>query len=311
MKVTVSADLGCVFDGRPVTPTLFERARGRFTGLGGFTHWSVLRRASARGDGTPRFLVRVDDFPRWDLPPDVFVRFHEILRDASIRYVLGVIPVAEGGPDMAPLDPPTLGSGPAEPGRSSTGRSSTGREWTSEERGALEAAGKDLDVALHGLTHRAAPGPIPAEIVGRDAEDLARDVDEGLGRLAAIGHRPRAYIPPFNAVDRAALSVLSSRFAVVHGGPESVRWLGCVPGPCRVDGVWFLPSYPPAYGRAGDVLRFVEVARDRRTPVLIPLTLHWAWEARDGFEAVRRLAGALAGRTVTFEEWEAGTSWRR
>lgn len=287
MSVATGIDLGCVFDGTPVTPTLFERARGRFTGLGGFTQWSVVGRGGRR-DGTPRFLVRVDDYPRWDLGPDVFARFHEILRAASIHYVLGAIPL--------PTDP-----------KASVDR---GRVWTPEERATLQAVSADLDVALHGLSHRAKPGLVPTEIVDREAADLTRDLDEGLRRLAMLGHRARAYIPPFNAVDHSALSVLATRFSVVHGGPESVRWLGCVPGPCRLDGVWFLPSYPPAYGRARDVLRFVVAAREQRTPLLIPVTLHWAWEIADGFDDVRRLADALAGRTATFEEWEAGTLWR-
>lgn len=293
MTVIVEAGRGVVFDGAPVTPTLLERARGRWSGTGGWTHWSVLRRAEradAPVDGTPRFVLRVDDYPRWDVGPDAFTRFHAILRDASIRYLLGAIPM----PSVNPRAPERRG-----------------REWTGEERAALAEALPDVDVALHGFTHRAGDGPVPAEIVGRERADLAHEIDEGLRRLAAMGHRADAYIPPFNAVDRAALAVLASRFAVVCGGPESVRWLGCVPGPCRVEGVWFVPSYPPAYGRAADVARFATAARRRRVPLLIPLTLHWAWEAGDDFDGVRRLADTLSGAAVTMDVWQAGIAWRR
>ena len=287
MSVVIDADRGIVFDGGAVAPTLRERVLGRWHGTGGWTHESVLRRAGERDDGAPRFLLRVDDYPRWDHGPDVFARFHAILSDAGIRYALGAIPV--------PTDPEAPDG--------------AGREWTDEERAVLAEAASDLDVALHGLTHDRGDGPAPAEIVGRTPDALAHDVEEGLRRLEGLGIPIRTYIPPFNAVDHAALAVLARRFRAVHGGPESERWLGCVPGPCRLEGVWFLPSYPPAYGRAAEVARFVAAARLRRTPLLIPLTLHWAWEVGDDFESVRRLAEALADVTVTFQTWDAGLAW--
>jgi hypothetical protein len=291
MTTVLEVDRGVVFDGRPVRPTLAERVRGRWRGGASFTHWSVVRRARlGETRGTPRFVVRVDDYPRWDVGPERFARFHAILRDASIRYLLGVIPL--------PSDDPA----------SSTGHV---REWTDEERAALREAGDTVDVALHGLTHARREGPVPAEIVGRGPGDLARDVDEGLARLRAVGRETRTYIPPYNAVDHAGLRVLGARFDVVCGGPESTRWLGCLPGPCRLEGVWFVPSYPPAYGRATDVLRFVTAVRRRATPLLVPLTLHWAWEVSDRFESVRRLADALAASTVTLDQWQAGSGWRR
>jgi hypothetical protein len=289
MSVLARVDRGIVFDGRPDAPTLLERLRGRWTGAGGWTHESVLRRAGGRDDGTPRFLLRVDDYPRVDVGPDVFARFHAIVRAASVPYVLGAIP---------------LPANPRRPG-------DPGREWTDEERAVLAEARPHVEIALHGLTHRAGAGPVPGEIVDRDPESLAREVDEGRRRLEALGYGVPTFIPPFNAVDRRALAVLAPRFRAVHGGPESVRWLGCVAGPCRLDDVWFLPSYPPAYGRAADVLRFVTAVGHRRTPLLIPVTLHWAWEVADGFESVRRLVAALSETAVTLDAWDAGTAWSR
>jgi hypothetical protein len=278
---------GVVFDG-PVSPTWMERIRGRWTGQGSLTHWSLVARATRSGDRSPRFLVRVDDFPRWDRGTEGFLRFHEILRAAGIRYLLGVIP----RPVADPEDPV-----------------SAAREWTPEERVALAAAASDVEIAVHGLSHRAGRGAPRSEIVGLPADELDRAVDDGIRALERLGHVPVAYIPPYNAVDPDALARLARRFDVVCGGPESVRWLGRLPGPCRVAGTWFLPSYPPAYGRAADVARFVRRVRERSAPLLIPLTLHWAWEEADGFEGVRALADAVAGATATLAAWRRGAAW--
>jgi peptidoglycan/xylan/chitin deacetylase (PgdA/CDA1 family) len=239
--------------------------------------------------GSPRFLLRVDDFPRWDRGPEGFRVFHAILKDAGVRYLLGVIPR------------------PAEDPQDAGGKG--GRSWSAEEAAMLAEVAPDVEMALHGWTHRRRPESVPAEIVGCPADELEHGLHEGLAVLRAAGLTTHAYIPPFNAVDREALTILARKFDLVCGGPESVRWLGCLPGPCRLAGVWFLPSYPPAYGRAAEVAEFVRAVRFRAVPILIPLTLHWSWEEADKFDGVRRLADALAGATVSFSIWVQGRAW--
>ena len=294
-RLMVDPGRGAIFEANPVVPTLIERVRGRWSGRGSFTHWSVIARGgrgaarSARAAArSPRFLVRVDDFPRWDRGPDGFVEFNEILDRAGVRYLLGVIP----RPLTDPRDPE------ARP-----------REWTAGERAALGNGATNVEVALHGMSHRRGSGPVPAEIVGVAPDDLDKSLGEALHVLGELGYAPTAYIPPYNALDPTALAVLARRFAVVCGGPESVRWLGRLPGPCRIAGVWYLPSYPPAYGRAVDVAAFVRSVRARRVPLLVPLTLHWAWEEADRFEGVRRLVDALAGTAVSLSAWTEGRAW--
>jgi len=290
MNATLDAPRGLIFDGTPVSPTLWERLRGRWNGTGSWTHWAILDRAVRwPGGASPRFLLRVDDFPRWDRGPDGFRTFHAILRDAGIRYLLGVIPR------------------PAEDPQNPDGRSR--RAWTAEEESVIADVASYVEVAVHGLTHRRRPGPVPAEIIGCPANELEENLTEGLAVLREAGISPRTYIPPFNAVDQPGLAILARRFELVFGGPESVRWLGCLPGPCRVEGVWFLPSYPPAYGRAIEVVPFVNAVRTYPIPLLIPITLHWAWEEADRYEGVRRLADALAGTTVTASAWVHGLAW--
>ncbi len=290
VSVTRDPARGIVFGGAPAVPSLLERIRGRWSGTGGWTHWGVLARAGHWPDGSPpRFLLRVDDYPRWDRGPDGFRRFHAILRDAGIRYLLGVIP----RPAENPEDP--------KDGRD--------RRWTAEEGAVLAEVAPDVEIALHGLTHRRRPGNVPAEIVGCPTAELRDHLTEGLDVLRAAGLSTRAYIPPYNAVDPAALAILASHFDLVCGGPETERWLGCLPGPCRLKDAWFLPSYKPAYGRAREVASFVRAARGRAVPLLIPVTIHWAWEEADGFEGVRRLAAVLAGSAVGLSAWLDGRAW--
>lgn len=291
MTATRDPVLGLVFNGTPGSPTLWEKLRGRWHGTGSWTHWAVLNRAGRWPEGPrPRFLLRVDDFPRWDRDLEGFRRFHRILREAGIRYLLGVIP----HPAEDPGDP----------------RGRAARAWRDEEAALLADIAPDVEIALHGWTHRRREAAVPAEIVGRAAGEMEAEVMEGLAVLKAAGFSPRAYIPPFNAVDRPALAILARRFDLICGGPESVRWLGCLPGPCKVEGAWFLPSYPPAYGRASGIAPFVATVRIRPVPLLIPLTLHWAWEEADRFEAVRRLAEVLAGVTVSLSVWLQGETWK-
>ncbi len=147
------------------------------------------------------------------------------------------------------------------------------------------------------------------EIVGLRNSELSRRIERGVERLRSIDVVPRSYIPPYNGIDSTALDVLSRHFDVVFGGPESVRWLGCLPGPCRLRNAWYLPSYPPAYGKASEVVGFVQRIRHRRGPLLVPLTLHWSWEREDRFESVRTLARALAPHAVSLSSWLDGTAW--
>lgn len=290
MIATRDPERGVVFGDTVASPTVRERLLGRWDGTGGWTHWAVLSRAGGWADGScPRFLLRVDDFPRWDRGPEGFRRFHNILHDAGIPYLLGLIP----RPAEDPGDP--------------WGRSTRG--WTDEETAVLSEVSGDVEIALHGWTHRRSPGTVPAEIVGRPPEELEKNLTEGLAVLNAAGFSTRAYIPPFNAVDRPALAILARRFNLVFGGPESVRWLGCLPGPCRLEDIWYLPSYVPAYGRAIEVARFVRAIQTRPVPLLIPITLHWAWEEADRFEGLRRLAAALAGSAVRASAWLEGKAW--
>jgi hypothetical protein len=289
MQVNPRLDLrhGLVFDGSPLPSGLLHRVRGYLSGKGSCTQTRILQLAARQqAVGRPSFVVRVDDFPRWDRGLDGFQRFDEIMSAAAVPYVLGVIPAPCRDPE-APEDDDE-------------------RRFSEAEAQLLVDVRSHIEFALHGWSHRRRPGPIASEVVGTGAELLAERLDVGISRLQALGLTVESFIPPYNAIDRRSLAIIGRRLPVVFGGPESVRWLGCVPGPARLEDAWYLPSYPPAYGRAGELASLVRRIRERDLPLLVPLTLHWAWEEDDGFAALRELAGLLTGAAVRLGAWLHG-----
>src|SRR3989442_8297598 len=78
----------------------------------------------------PIVLVRVDDFPRWDLEFEEFVRFDSIMLHHTVPYILGVIPRCEFYPGSP-------------------------RKITVDEIRFLHERVRDngIELALHGFTH--------------------------------------------------------------------------------------------------------------------------------------------------------------
>jgi hypothetical protein len=287
VEPTLDLRLGLVFDGSPLPSGPLHRVRGYLSGKGSCTQSRIVQLAARQqARGRPSFVVRVDDFPRWDRGLNGFLRFDEIMSAAAVPYVLGVIPAPCRDPEATEDDDE--------------------RRFSEAEAQLLVDVRSHVEFALHGWSHRRRRGPIASEVVGTGAELLAERLDVGISRLQALGLVVESFIPPYNAIDRRSLAIIGRRLPVVFGGPESVRWLGCVPGPARLEGVWYLPSYPPAYGRAGELASLVRRIRERDLPLLVPLTLHWAWEEDDGFAALRELAGLLAGAAIPLGAWLRG-----
>jgi peptidoglycan/xylan/chitin deacetylase (PgdA/CDA1 family) len=246
--------------------------------------------------GPPRVLVRVDEFPHaraFDLPDryglERFERFHAVLRDAGVPYLLAVTPVLSH--DY--LNPSADG----------------GRPMTDEE-GAL--VGRLLDegvtVALHGLDHRTRDPRARrhSELAGLSAAALGERLDRALEPLAALGITPRVFVPPFNRFDADQYELLAARFDVVCGGPETVALLGYHRTPLWRRTAVYLPSYAPLYGRAAEVLPAIERLAAGRASLWVPVTLHWGWEADEGWSALERLAAAIGPHTASWEHFLAG-----
>jgi predicted deacetylase len=244
-------------------------------------------RRSLLGDaaaGAPRLLVRVDEFPHarsYDLPdrygPDRFERFHAILRDAGVPYLLAITPrVAHDY-----LDPHADG----------------GRGLSPEEVALLERLpGESVELALHGYDHRTrhASPRRHSELCGLAPAELDRLLERALAPLSELGIAPRVFVPAFNRFDAAQYPLLARRFEVVCGGPETIGLLGYQRTPLWRGEAVYLPAYEPLYGRAASVAAAVERLAARRAALWVPVALHWGWEADDGWEDLARAADTLA-----------------
>jgi peptidoglycan/xylan/chitin deacetylase (PgdA/CDA1 family) len=241
--------------------------------------------------GPPRVLVRVDEYPHYraaDAPrrygDEAFERFHAILAEAGVPYLLAALPA----PATRPLDP------------NATGR----RVLSDRERATLAGVtGEGVTLALHGYDHRTrhAHPRRHSELAGLEPAELSERLDAA---EAALGlPRPRVFVPPYNRFDAVQWPVLASRYAVVGGGPESVLEHGFARPPAwRGDAVW-LPGYPPLYGTAAEVRPALDALAGRA--LWVPVVLHWGWEADRGFADLRELASTLARLAAPWESFLA------
>lgn len=259
---------------------------------GGAAHSSVAAVEAARAavlgpraPGPPRVLIRVDEFPHYDVLADpecygtaAFRRFHDRMAGAGVPYLIAALPALAADP----LDP----------------RAEGGRPLVDSERETLRelAAEGSTAFALHGYDHRTRhKSPrLRSELTGLGAEDLRALLDRGLAVLAELGISPRVFVPPYNTFAAGQYEALAERFDVVCGGPETVLRMGLhPPGQWRGDAV-YLPSYEPLYGRAVSVRKAVERLAERSSPLWAPVTLHWEWESQDDYRALDALLETVA-----------------
>jgi hypothetical protein len=245
-------------------------------------------------DGPPRFLVRVDEFPYYsgfDNPQfgyEASARFHGVMAEEHVPHLLSL--VSQWTRD--PLNP----------------RGSGGRPLDDRDRDLLNRMRADgVTFAQHGCTHRTrdARHRRESELCGLGDAALEALLDRGREKLAAVGVRPRVLVPPWNRFDARQWPVLSSRYDVVTGGPESVPRLGFHGGPqWRGDAV-YLPCYSPLYGRAAVVQRAVDALIDAQIGTWIPVVLHSGWETADDFVTLRLLARRIAPFAASWDEFLA------
>jgi len=279
---------------RPVPPAPLRWAQDVGRKLNRYDHAKavdaplVAARKSVLGDraaAPPRFLVRVDEFPHykaWDEPERFgsagYAHFHEILQSAGVPYLVAVLPRVS----RAPLDP----------------RATASRALTDEEAALLrEVAGSaGVAIALHGRDHRTrfANPRRHSELCGLDPHETAALLDDGLAELDRHGVYPDVFVPPYNRFDAGQWPALAARFAIVGGGPESIRRLGFQRAPTWRGDAVYLPSYAPYYGRAAEVLPAAERAIEWQTGLWTPLVLHWGWEADAGWRELEALCARIA-----------------
>lgn len=250
---------------------------------------SVKRKLQVESKGEPTFLVRVDDFPRWDKSSEEFLRFHRILSENEIPYVLGVTPY----PSKDPLNP----------------KSKNYCEIGKADLDIIKQFSSPLfEVAMHGFSHQTTNAFRPTEIAGVEKAELEKKIRKGLEKLRSENLRIDVFIPPFNTFDFSSFEVLEKYFKVICGGPNSVLYVGVRISPSYINRTLYVPSYYPAYGTAAEIMAFVEKVKKIKDYAVVPLTLHWAWEAKNGFRHVEKLCQALQGHTVSWRSFETMAS---
>jgi Uncharacterized protein conserved in bacteria (DUF2334) len=244
-------------------------------------------------DGPPRVLLRVDEFPHaagFDphgrFGTDAFRRFHAVLAEAGVPYLLAITPRVS----RDYLDPAVTESRPLDDGEIETLR---------------RLAAEGVVFALHGADHRTRQmSPRRrSEFCGLDPHAAAARIDGALATFAGLGLATPVFVPPFNRFDASQYDLLAERFEVICGGPESIRLLGFGPGPVWRGDAVYLPSYPPLYERSTKVEPEIARLAGRNAAIWAPATLHWGWEADDDFASLARLARRLSGCARGWDEF--------
>ncbi len=253
-----------------------------------------------RADGPPKLLVRVDEFPYYSGLDDkrfglkASQRFHDVMAEAGVPHLMAVVPQWT----HAALDPDAAG----------------GRDLDDRDRELLDRMRADgVAFAQHGGTHRTrdANPRRHSELSGRDDADLDMLLETGARKLAAVGVTPRILVPPFNRFDAAQWPVLSRRFDVVTGGPESVLTVGFHGGPLWRGDAVYLPCYAPLYDTAATILPAAQQVIEAQIGTWVPIVLHMGWEIDDDYAALRALAKAIAPYAVHWDEFLAAVDASR
>jgi len=224
-------------------------------------------------DGSPQYLVRVDDFPSLGTRSEIFLRFHEILQGSGIPYILGVTPYL------------------------------CNRELSkSEEEILYRLIGADVEIAMHGITHQTESCCVLSELIGLNRKTLEDKFSMGFRILENLGLDPQFFIPPFNAFELDCIPVLREYFVGICGGPESVNIVGYRISPSFLADVLYVPSYFPAYGKSYMIMQFVRETLKLSEAIIIPITIHWASEIDDNFARVRLLCRFLKGHVQRWSD---------
>ena len=242
--------------------------------------------------GPPRLLIRVDEFPYYDALDrpehgnDASLRFNAVMAERGVHHLVGINANLVHSP-LRPGAGKSVGLGPAE-------------QTVIEEmkQSCLVTFGQ------HGTTHqtRYADPRRHSEFCGLPSAELAEVLDDGGRALAEVGVDPRVIVAPFNRFDATQWPVLSERFDVICGGPESVALLGFQGGPTWHGEAVYLPCYKPLYGRAVEVIPTLERIIAMDVGVWVPIALHSMWELEDDFAALRRLADLMGEYSVDWGE---------
>ena len=242
--------------------------------------------------GTPRVLLRVDEFPHFralDEPSrygtDAFSRFHAILAERGVPYLLAALPTLAADP----LDPNGIAGRPLDEREAAT---------------LAQVANDGVALGLHGFDHRTRHPRASrhSELSGLSPAALRERLVRGEAIFKAYGIAlGEVFVAPFNRFDARQYPVLAERYKVVCGGPETVRQVGYTRTPVWRGEAVYMPAYPPLYGTAAEVAQALRELERRGWSIWVPVVLHWGWEADRRYDDLRKLADILSTCAV---EWD-------
>ncbi len=232
-----------------------------------------------------KFLLRVDDFPRFDIGIEGFLEFHDIAKKSNVDYLLGVTPFLSEKPFE-------LSDGLPDP-------------LNDEEVDTLMVLKKaGVEFGLHGSTHRTLYKRYHTESVGLSCDRFLHSILKAKKNLTDLGLKVDTYIPPFNTFDMSNFNCIKGHFKAITGGPEMVPTMGTRLSPCSIQKTLYIPVYGPFYEKCSNLAPSIK----RIKPLLenevrtIPLTVHWSWEVGTSFEHFRELCDLIGGRTKKWSD---------
>ena len=229
-------------------------------------------------------LLRVDDFPSPFADSEEILRFHEVAVAHGLPYLLAVTPFFGPDGNRRPL---------------------SDREIQILHRCASEGA----TLALHGFSHRSRYRNYASELLSLPMATLRTERDQAVAYLRQHGLDVVGFVAPFNTYDPFTISALAERFPLLCGGPESVRLLGHRAGPSFLMQSLYVPSYRHAYDVDHQGLRRFDRLLGEAAGLVVPVTLHWANETREGLRSFRALCARMAGRTLRWTELLSRAEW--
>ena len=230
-----------------------------------------------------RFLLRIDDFPRFDIGINGLMDFHDICKEYRIDYLIGVTPYITD-------DPFTPSKKMPDP-------------LKDDEIDLLLSMKKDsVEFGLHGITHRTLYKRYHTESVGLKGDEFRRSIILAKEYLTGIGIEFDTYIPPFNTLDMNNYLVIKDLFRGITGGPEAIPTIGIRHSPTSLKGKPYIPVYHPFYDKCSCLAEILDQIGPIAGARIIPLAVHWSWEIGSKFSHFRKVCDIITGKTIKWNE---------
>ncbi len=229
-------------------------------------------------EGHPSFLIRIDDFPHWERTLEDFKRFHQVMEEFDIPYLLGVTPCLSldrhnpFNTDFKKID----------------------------FREAEIIKHPLIEIAMHGFSHQTNNTKKNSEFTGLREKEVTEKIEKGLEIFSRFDIKPIAFIPPFDEIDMTSYKVLSRYFKIITGGPDSAKNIGYKLSPSFFKGAVYVPYYRPS-GSIAFLKKFLKDTPIRRE-IILPIVIHWANESANRYKDLTELMRIIKSNTLRFKE---------